>query len=97
MGECRQFAAVVARLVVGRRIERACGRYGKAIIASLSGYRDCAVGRSCVLRAGEPPFLREGPQRAAGGTRGGHLARFDVLRAVRIRHIRPMHLPAMCH
>ena len=96
MGECRQFAAVVARLVVGRRIERACGRYGKAIIARLPEQRDEVIGPSRVLHAGESAWHLELPHREAGRTLGGNFARLDVLRAVRTRHGRQMHFPAMC-
>jgi|HubBroStandDraft_1064217.scaffolds.fasta_scaffold115071_2 hypothetical protein len=55
-GECRQLAAVAARLLAGWRIERACRKYGKAIIARLPEHRDDAVGPSRVPRAGRTTF-----------------------------------------
>jgi hypothetical protein len=94
---CRQLAEVVARLDAGWWIDRTCDKRGKAIITHLPEKRDDAIGPSRVVHTGESAFPREGPHREPGCTLGRNAARLDFLGAVRIRHIRQMHFPAMCH
>jgi hypothetical protein len=96
-GECRRLAAVVAGLAAGWRMEPVRDKHGRAIIARLPVQRDDAIGPSRVVLGGEPASRRDGPYREAGRTLGGNPAWLDGLRAGRIRPVRQMHVPAICH
>jgi hypothetical protein len=94
---CQRLTAVIVGLVAGWRIEWARIKHGKAVVPHLPEHRDDAIGPSRVVHAGEPAFHREGPHRESGRRLGGNLAPLDVLRAVRMGHIRQTRFLAMCH
>jgi hypothetical protein len=96
-GKCQPLTAVVAGLMAGGRIARACDGHCRAILARCPRHRDDAISPSRVPHAGEPALRGKGPNRDAGPTLGGTPARLDVHRTVRIRYGRPMQVPAMCH